>query len=76
MILSEGPWLRPNDFPLYTTTRERKPDEESTELNLERLERAAIERALKQSQGNMTYAAELLGITRFSLYRKLEKLGL
>ena len=76
VILSEGPWLRPNDFPLYTTARERKPDEESTELNLERLERAAIERALKQSQGNMTYAAELLGITRFSLYRKLEKLGL
>ena len=26
--------------------------------------------------GNMTYAAELLGITRFSLYRKIEKLGL
>ena len=45
-------------------------------LNLERLERKAIERAMRQSKGNVTYAAELLGITRFSLYRKMEKLGL
>lgn len=31
---------------------------------------------MRQSKGNVTYAAELLGITRFSLYRKMEKLGL
>ena len=31
---------------------------------------------LRQSNGNMSYAAELLGITRFSLYRKIEKFGL
>jgi DNA-binding protein Fis len=28
------------------------------------------------SEGNMTRAAEYLGITRFALYRKIEKLGL
>ena len=46
------------------------------ELNLEQLERQAIERAMRLSNGNMTRAAEYLGITRFALYRKIEKLGL
>ena len=36
----------------------------------------AVERALRLSEGNLTKAAEYLGITRFALYRKLEKLGL
>ena len=46
------------------------------ELNLEKLEKNAIERALKVSAGIMSKAAELLGITRFALYLKLEKWGL
>ncbi len=45
-------------------------------VRLEKLEKNAIERALKVSTGNMSKAAELLGITRFALYRKLEKWGL
>ena len=36
----------------------------------------AVERAMRLSEGNVTRAAEYLGITRFALYRKLEKLGL
>ena len=43
---------------------------------LEQLERQAVERAMRLSEGNVTRAAEYLGITRFALYRKLEKLGL
>ena len=31
---------------------------------------------MKLSEGNISSAAEYLGITRFALYRKLEKLGL
>ena len=45
-------------------------------LNLEQLERQAVEKAMRLSEGNMTRAAEYLGITRFALYRKIEKLGL
>ena len=44
-------------------------------LNLQTLEREAIKRAISLSNGNLTQAAELLGITRFALYRKIDKLG-
>lgn len=42
-------------------------------MNLEELERDAIERAMKRANGNISHAAEMLGITRYSLYRKLGK---
>lgn len=44
-------------------------------LNLDELERQAIHRAISLSNGNLTQAAEMLGITRYSLYRKIDKLG-
>lgn len=54
------------------------PDREEVPrtLNLEELERAAIRRALGQSNGNLSLAAELLGITRYALYRKIDKHGI
>lgn len=42
---------------------------------LERIERDCIERALKISGNNYSRAAALLGITRFTLRRKLEQQG-
>lgn len=42
-------------------------------LNLEELEHIAIDKALEISEGNMNKAAELLGISRFALYRKLNR---
>ncbi len=74
IILSGGSMLKPDDFMLRPTSAARKGSIE--ELNLNVLEKEAIERALKRSEGNVTRAAELLGITRFALYRKLEKLAL
>ena len=47
-----------------------------TSLNLVELERAAIRKALEQSNGNLSVAAELLGITRYALYRKIDKHGI
>ena len=43
---------------------------------LEDMERQAIIQALRNSNGNMRQAAEELGITRQSLYRRIEKFGL
>lgn len=75
VILSENNQLRPDDFFFPATDKRRKEDEDE-ELNLEKVERRTVERALRASGGNMSRAAELLGITRYTLYRKLEKLGL
>jgi DNA-binding NtrC family response regulator len=45
-------------------------------LRLEEVERMMIERALQQSGRNITQAAELLGLSRFALSRRLAKHGL
>ena len=74
VILGDGSMLKPENFLFHTTSKQKK--EEEVVLNLEQLERQAIEKALRISDGNISRAAEYLGITRFALYRKLEKLGL
>lgn len=76
VILSENGLLKPEDFLFPQGNAATHQPALTEELNLEKLEKNAIERALKVSAGNMSKAAELLGITRFALYRKLEKWGL
>ena len=71
VILSQSAWLKPNDFML--TPQPEKKDELGEILNLEELELRAIKRALKRTHGNVSEAAELLGITRYTLYRKMSK---
>ena len=75
VILGDSNLLRPNDF-LFPTAATGSEEEETQELNLEKLERKAIEQALRTSNGHSSRASELLGITRFALYRKMEKLDL
>lgn len=50
--------------------------EEGLKANVETLEKALIERALKQVQGNKTRAAQALGVHRRLLYEKLREYGL
>jgi DNA-binding NtrC family response regulator len=54
--------------------RTRLPD--GDDLNLDNNARRLILRALARSDGNKTMAAELLGITRRTLYSRLKLLGL
>ena len=72
VILSKAAWLKPNDF-MLTPQPEKKKSELEEILNLEQLELNAIKRALKLRHGNVSEAAELLGITRYALYRKMSK---
>ena len=52
------------------------PQAFATTLNLDELEKQAIERALVQYQGNLTRAAQALGLGRTTLYRKMARHGL
>ena len=69
VILSSSYTLYADDFVLTPATSGKR----TGSLNLEELESNAIDQALKQADGNISRAAELLGISRFALYRKIEK---
>ena len=51
-------------------------DADGGNLSLEQVERAALLRALESSQGNVSQAARLLGISRDTLRYRIEKYGL
>ena len=46
------------------------------ELSLESVETILIRKALQRFQGNVSQAAEALGLSRGALYRRMEKYGL
>jgi DNA-binding NtrC family response regulator len=46
------------------------------ELSLEAVESILIRKALQRFQGNVSHAAEALGLSRGALYRRMEKYGL
>jgi DNA-binding NtrC family response regulator len=75
VILAEGKILQPHDFMLKT----QEPEYEEGMLgtyNIEEVEREVIKRALRKNSGNISQAAKELGLTRASLYRRLEKYGI
>ena len=71
IILTNNALLKPGDFILRSHTEKHSADDEV--FNLHDLERDAIDRAMKRCDGNASQAAELLGISRYALYRKLDK---
>lgn len=74
VILSGNPMLMPDDFMLRTSPQGQVSEKEK--YNLERQERETISEVLRLCAGNITLASEMLGITRTSLYRRIEKHGL
>ena len=74
VLLSEGFQLRAGNFMLEPAS-ERKVEVDIETLNLELMEKMTIEKAIRRAGGNISLAAEYLGITRYTLYRKLEKIG-
>jgi DNA-binding NtrC family response regulator len=51
------------------------PDDLRIRPRVERLELDLIRRALEQTGGNQTRAAELLGLSRYGLQKKLRRIG-
>ena len=46
------------------------------EMSLEEVEYLLIKKALARHSGNISHAAEALGLSRSALYRRMEKYGL
>jgi DNA-binding NtrC family response regulator len=75
IIMSDGSILEPDDF-ILTTHANKSSEVELNTFNLDDVEKMIIVKVLKQYQGNITQAAQELGITRTSLYRRMEKYDL
>lgn len=73
VILSENNLLKADDFFLKPVSNS-KVDPES--LKLEEMEKTLISLALAKNPGNVSAAAEQLGITRQTLYNKMKKFGI
>lgn len=73
VILCEGNMIRPKDIFVKQTW---KPQNAAIVPNLEEVERQAIETAIQQNEGNLTAAAEQLGVSRQTLYNKLKRFKL
>jgi DNA-binding NtrC family response regulator len=75
MILSDGPMLGEADFPFAEETKAAEATG-SESSRLDDVEKDTIARALKRHSNNVSRAAQALGLTRTSLYRRMEKYGL
>jgi two-component system NtrC family response regulator len=74
VIMADGAQITGADLELA----ESAPDADELDLRTarSRAERTVIQRALAQSNGNLSIAAKLLGISRPTLYSLLENLGI
>ena len=77
VILAPGKAIEPHDLQLdYLSDTSGEPAQESslpTILNLDQLEKETILKALRKHGFNISRAANELGLTRASLYRRMEK---
>jgi DNA-binding NtrC family response regulator len=73
LIMADSNTLQESDF-LFS--RKGAEAVNSDTLNLDEVERAAVVKAIQLHNGNISKAAEELGLTRASLYRRMEKYGL
>ena len=85
VILSPGEYITEKDLPLNISRTDEPapqataPDNAGTGdagSSLDEIEKSAIVRSLEKAGGNKSEAARLLGITRRTLYNKLDKYGI
>lgn len=73
VIMADSGTLQESDF--LFSRKAHEPASGDT-LNLDEVEKAAVVKAIQLHHGNISKAADELGLTRASLYRRMEKYGL
>ena len=76
IILSDSDVLQPSDFMLRPLEELDEQKVVFDNYNLDEVEKTIIQKVLSNNDGNISKAAKELGLTRTSLYRRMEKYGL
>ncbi|NIM97375.1 MAG: response regulator [candidate division Zixibacteria bacterium] len=75
VIMSDSDALEPEDF-FLTQSRAKRDGLALESYNLDSVEERVIRKVLAKHGGNVSHAAKELGLTRTSLYRRMQKYGL
>ena len=73
VLMTRSAEIQPADLSLGSP---RAQTQNLEELSLEAVEAVLVRKALQRFQGNVSQAAEALGLSRGALYRRMEKYGL
>ena len=73
VLMARGPRIQIADLGL---SQVRSSGQSLDELSLEAVESILIRKALARAGGNVSHAAEALGLSRGALYRRMEKYGI
>ncbi|RLD34638.1 MAG: sigma-54-dependent Fis family transcriptional regulator, partial [Bacteroidetes bacterium] len=76
VIMSESNILQPSDFFLSPVEDSSAGTISTNNMNLEETEKMLIRKVVDKHGGNISKAAKELGLTRASLYRRIEKYGI
>lgn len=76
VILSQAATIDSKEVELHLPQLARTEQTGPLKLASEQFEREYIQRAIARSEGNMTRAAEMLGLERSHLYKKMKALGM
>jgi DNA-binding NtrC family response regulator len=73
VLMAQGDQIRATDFALHA---ERAGPAALEEMTLEAVEKVLIQKALARWNGNVSHAAQALGLSRSALYRRMAQYGL
>jgi DNA-binding NtrC family response regulator len=73
VLMAAGDAVRATDFALYV---DRGAGAALEEMTLEAVEKVLIQKALARWNGNVSHAAQALGLSRSALYRRMAQYGL
>src|SRR5664279_2687801 len=76
LLLAKGEEIKPDDFLTALKSGQAERSRSLTNGTLDEMEKQMIINAIEECGGNLTRSSEKLGISRATLYRKMEKHGI